>query len=275
MWTKEPDFSKWESVVSKIKRLNKPLKPGVKQKTTSIGVVGKYIEHKDAYKSLHEALSHAAFDNNVRLSIQYVDSEDLEKESSKKLLGSCDGILVPGGFGDRGFEGKISAIKYARENNIPFFGICLGLQMAVVEYARNVCNIKDAASIESTKKSDNYVIDLMPDQKKLDTKGGNMRLGKYPCELKKGSKIYSAYKKNKISERHRHRYEVNPRYHSILSKNGLVLSGMSPNGKLVETIELKKHRWFVGCQFHPEFKSKPFRSHPLFRDFIKASLNKT
>ncbi|MEE2702370.1 MAG: CTP synthase [Thermodesulfobacteriota bacterium] len=275
MWTKEPDFSKWESIVSKIKRLNKPLKSGVKQKTTSIGVVGKYIEHKDAYKSLHEALSHAAFDNNTRLNIQYVDSEDLEKESPKKLLGSCDGILVPGGFGDRGFEGKISAIKYARENNIPFFGICLGLQMAVVEYARNVCDIKDAASIESTKKSDNYVIDLMPDQKKLDTKGGNMRLGKYPCDVKKGSKIYSAYKKNKISERHRHRYEVNPQYHSVLSKNGLVLSGMSPNGKLVETVELKKHRWFVGCQFHPEFKSKPFRSHPLFRDFIKASLNKT
>lgn len=195
----------------------------------------------------------------------------MEKQSPKKLLGSCDGILVPGGFGDRGFEGKISAIKYARENNIPFFGICLGLQMAVVEYARNVCKIKDASSIESKKKSNNYVINFMPDQKDLDTKGGNMRLGKYPCEIKKNSKVHSAYKKTKISERHRHRYEINPEYHSSLTKNGLILSGMSPDGKLVEIIELKTHKWFVGCQFHPEFKSRPFRSHPLFREFIKVS----
>ncbi|HIC76976.1 MAG TPA: CTP synthase, partial [Candidatus Dadabacteria bacterium] len=255
IWTKEPDFSKWESIVSKIKRLNKTQKINSKQKTTTIGIVGKYIEHKDAYKSLHEALNHASFDNNVKLNIEYVDSEHLEKQSPKKLLGSCDGILVPGGFGDRGFEGKISAIKYARENNIPFFGICLGLQMAVVEYARNVCKIKDASSIESKKKSNNYVINFMPDQKDLDTKGGNMRLGKYPCEIKKNSKVHSAYKKTKISERHRHRYEVNPEYHSSLTKNGLILSGMSPDGKLVEIIELKTHKWFVGCQFHPEFKS--------------------
>ena len=271
IWTKEPDFSKWESIVSKIKRLNKTQKINGKQKTTTIGIVGKYIEHKDAYKSLHEALNHASFDNNVKLNIEYVDSEHLEKQSPKKLLGSCDGILVPGGFGDRGFEGKISAIKYARENNIPFFGICLGLQMAVVEYARNVCKIKDASSIESKKKSNNYVINFMPDQKDLDTKGGNMRLGKYPCEIKKNSKVHSAYKKTKISERHRHRYEVNPEYHSSLTKNGLILSGMSPDGKLVEIIELKTHKWFVGCQFHPEFKSRPFRSHPLFREFIKVS----
>ena len=271
IWTKEPDFSKWESIVSKIKRLNKTQKINSKQKTTTIGIVGKYIEHKDAYKSLHEALNHASFDNNVKLNIEYVDSEHLEKQSPKKLLGSCDGILVPGGFGDRGFEGKISAIKYARENNIPFFGICLGLQMAVVEYARNVCKIKDASSIESKKKSNNYVINFMPDQKDLDTKGGNMRLGKYPCEIKKNSKVHSAYKKTKISERHRHRYEVNPEYHSSLTKNGLILSGMSPDGKLVEIIELKTHKWFVGCQFHPEFKSRPFRSHPLFREFIKVS----
>tara|TARA_Y100000590_G_scaffold151103_1_gene173640 strand:- start:11627 stop:13240 length:1614 start_codon:yes stop_codon:yes gene_type:complete len=265
IWTKEPDFSKWENVVAKTRRLKHEV---------SIGVVGKYIEHKDAYKSLHEALGHASIDNNVKLTIKYIDSEDLEKESPKKLLASCDGILVPGGFGDRGFEGKISAIGYARENNIPFFGICLGLQMAVIEYARNVCDIPDAATIESKKKSKNYVIDLMPEQKKLDTKGATMRLGQYPCEIKKSSKVFQSYKKAKISERHRHRYEVNPDYHDVLSSGGMIFSGMSPDGTLVETIEIKKHKWFVACQFHPEFKSKPFRAHPLFRDFIKASSKK-
>tara|TARA_B100000131_G_scaffold117769_1_gene114656 strand:+ start:95410 stop:97023 length:1614 start_codon:yes stop_codon:yes gene_type:complete len=264
IWTKEPDLSKWENIISKIKKL--------KNKTT-IGVVGKYIDLKDAYKSLHEALYHASFETNTQLNIKYIDSEDLEQSSAKKLLSGCDGILVPGGFGDRGFEGKISAIQYARENNIPFFGICLGLQMAIIEYARNVCSIKDANTRESTKKTKNYVIDIMKAQKDIKDKGGTMRLGKYPCDLKKSSNAYSAYKKSKISERHRHRYEVNPKYHSILKKNGLNLSGMSPDGKLVEIIELKKHKWFVACQFHPEFKSKPFSSHPLFKGFVKASIN--
>ncbi len=266
IWTKEPDFSKWENIVSKIKKLKNEV---------TIGVVGKYIDLKDAYKSLHEALYHASFYNNLKLNINYIDSEDLEKKSAKDLLSDCDGILVPGGFGNRGFEGKISAIKYAREKNIPFFGICLGLQMAVVEFARNVCNIKNANSRESGRKIKDFVIDIMESQKDLDSKGGNMRLGDYPCEIKKSTKVSQAYKKSKILERHRHRYEVNPKYHGILSKNGLILSGLSPDGRLAETIEIKNHPWFVACQFHPEFKSKPFQPHPLFLDFIKASSNKS
>ena len=260
------DFSKWETIVAKIKRLKNEV---------SIGVVGKYIDLKDAYKSLHEALYHASFTNNLKLKIKYIDSEDLEKESPKKLLEGCDGILVPGGFGDRGFEGKISAIKYARENNVPFFGICLGLQMAVVEYARNVCGIKNANTREAKTKSKDLVIDIMQQQKDLDSKGGNMRLGSYPCDIKKSTKVFEAYKKNKIQERHRHRYEVNPEYHSILSSNGLIFSGMSPDGSLVEAIEIKKHKWFVACQFHPEFKSKPFLAHPLFVQFVKQASKKT
>ena len=262
IWTKEPDLFKWENIISKIKKL--------KYKTT-IGVVGKYIDLKDAYKSLHEALYHASYEANTHLTIKYIDSEELEQSSAKKLLSGCDGILVPGGFGDRGFEGKISAIQYARENNVPFFGICLGLQMAIIEYARNVCRIKDANTRESNKKTKNYLIDIMKNQKNIKEKGGTMRLGKYPCNLKKSSKAYNAYKKIKISERHRHRYEVNPSFHSKLKQNGLILSGLSPDGKLVEIIELKKHKWFLACQFHPEFKSKPFSSHPLFKGFIKAS----
>ena len=242
----------------------------MKYKTT-IGVVGKYIDLKDAYKSLHEALYHASYEVNTQVTIKYIDSEELEQSSAKKLLSGCDGILVPGGFGDRGFEGKISAIQYARENNVPFFGICLGLQMAIIEYARNVCRIKDANTRESNKKTKNYLIDIMKNQKNIQEKGGTMRLGKYPCNIKKSSKAYNAYKKIKISERHRHRYEVNPSFHSKLKQNGLILSGLSPDGKLVEIIELKKHKWFLACQFHPEFKSKPFLSHPLFKGFIKAS----
>jgi|TARA_B110000263_G_scaffold55165_1_gene46611 CTP synthase len=266
IWTKEPDFSKWENIVSKIKKLKNEV---------TIGVVGKYIDLKDAYKSLHEALYHACFHNNLKLKINYIDSEDLEKQSAKELLSGCDGILVPGGFGNRGFEGKIAAIRYAREKNVPFFGICLGLQMAVVEFARNVCNLKNANSRESGRKIKDYVIDIMENQKDLDTKGGNMRLGDYPCEIKKSTKVSDAYKKNKIMERHRHRYEVNPKYHSILIKNGLVLSGLSPDGRLAETVEISNHPWFVACQFHPEFKSKPFQPHPLFLQFIKASSNKS
>ena len=266
IWTKEPDFSKWENIVSKIKKLKKEV---------TIGVVGKYIDLKDAYKSLHEALYHASFHNNVKLKINYIDSEDLQKETPKNLLSDCDGILVPGGFGNRGFEGKISAIKYAREKNIPFFGICLGLQMAVIEYARNVCDLKNANSRESGRKIKDFVIDIMEDQKNLDSKGGNMRLGDYPCEIKKSTKVAEAYRKTKILERHRHRYEVNPKYHNILSKKGLILSGLSPDGKLAETIEIKEHPWFVACQFHPEFKSKPFQPHPLFLNFIKASSKKS
>ena len=266
IWTKEPDFSKWENIVSKIKKLKNEV---------TIGVVGKYIDLKDAYKSLHEALYHACFHNNLKLKINYIDSEDLEKQSAKELLSGCDGILVPGGFGNRGFEGKIAAIRYAREKNVPFFGICLGLQMAVVEFARNVCKLKNANSRESGRKIKDYVIDIMENQKDLDTKGGNMRLGDYPCEIKKSTKVSDAYKKNKIMERHRHRYEVNPKYHPILIKNGLVLSGLSPDGRLAETIEISNHPWFVACQFHPEFKSKPFQPHPLFLQFIKASSSKS
>jgi len=206
------------------------------------------------------------------VNIKYVDSEDIEKNGLGKYFDDIHGILVPGGFGLRGIEGKITAIKYAREKKIPFFGICLGMQAAVIEIARNMCGLNDANSAEFNKNTDYPVIDIMPDQKDIAEKGGTMRLGAYPCIMKKSSWAYKAYGKVEISERHRHRYEFNNMYREVMEQKGLIFSGLSPDKNLVEVIELKGHPWFLGCQFHPEFKSKPMAPHPLFKEFIKAAL---
>jgi CTP synthase len=241
-------------------------------KNVKIAVCGKYTNLVDAYKSISEAFIHAGAENNVHVEVDFISSENITRDNVKSVLKKYDGVLIPGGFGERGIEGKIEAIKYVRENKIPFFGICLGLQCAVIEFARNVCNIKNANSSEFVKnKSD--VIHLMPEQIKIKYKGGSMRLGAYPCVLKKGSKANLAYKKEKISERHRHRYEVNNAYLDVLTKNGLIISGTSPDKDLVEMIEIENHPWFVGCQFHPELKSRATKAHPLFRDFVSAAIN--
>lgn len=263
MWTKNSDISHWEEIVEKVKNLKQDVK---------IAVVGKYVSHGDAYKSLHEALAHGGLSNNLKVNIKYVDSEDIEQNGVDGLLNDVDGILVPGGFGQRGIEGKISAVEFARNKKVPFFGICYGMQMAVVEFSRNVCDIYDANTREVGNAVESPVIDLMESQKSVNGLGGTMRLGAYPCKLKRGTIAYSAYKEKEISERHRHRFEVNNLYRKKLESNGLVLCGVSPDGNLVEMVELKDHPWFLGCQFHPEFKSTPLNPHPLFRDFIRSAL---
>lgn len=263
MWTRKPDITVWERIASQFANLKSDI---------TIGVVGKYVSLKDSYKSLHEALAHGGMANDSRVDIKYVDSEDIESEGVESLLSDVHGVLVPGGFGKRGFEGKIQAVRFAREKKVPFFGICLGMQMSVVEFARNVCTINNAHSREFGDDVKNAVIDLMEDQKDVSDMGGTMRLGAYPCVLKKDTLAYSAYNTENISERHRHRYEVNNAYRDVLEEKGLVLSGVSPDGRLVEMVELENHPWFVGCQFHPEFKSTPRSPHPLFRDFIKVAM---
>jgi CTP synthase len=263
MWTRRPDIRSWQEIVGKIKNFKSDV---------TIGVVGKYVSQKDAYKSLHEALAHGGIANDSRVNIRYVDSEEIESKGVEALLSDVHGILVPGGFGKRGFEGKIQAVTFARERRVPFFGICLGMQMAVVEFARNVCGLKGAHTSEFEPDTPHPVVNLMEDQKGIRDKGGTMRLGAYPCLLKKGTLAHSAYNADEISERHRHRYEVNNDYREIFEKSGMVLSGLSPDGKLVEMIEIEDHPWFVGCQFHPEFKSTPLNPHPLFRDFIKVAM---
>jgi len=263
IWTKEPDLSRWEELVHQIKTANT---------CVTIGLVGKYVDVIDSYKSLHEAIVHGGIANNCRVKIKYVDSEDIEKNGTE-LLKEVDGIIIPGGFGERGIEGKILTAKFARENGVPFLGICLGMQVAVIEFARNVCNMKNANSTEFNPNTPYPVIALLPEQRGIDRIGGTMRLGAYPCIIKnENTKAFKAYKKKEIFERHRHRYEVNPDFKKSLERKGLVLSGLSPDKKLVEIVELKNHPWFVGCQFHPEFKSRPFSPHPLFRDFIKSTL---
>ncbi|MDI6715945.1 MAG: CTP synthase [Actinomycetota bacterium] len=257
------DLSEWRSLVDRIRRVENKIK---------IGLVGKYVQLPDAYLSVVEALKHGGYYNNTDVEIVWVDAETLSQEEVERQLALVDGILVPGGFGIRGIEGKINAVKFARENRIPFFGICLGLQCAVVEYARNVVGLEGANSSEFDPKTPHPVIDLLPEQKQVEDMGGTMRLGAYPCKIAEGSFAYKAYGSNEIHERHRHRYEVNNEYVDVLEKAGLVLSGRSPNGYLVEIIEIKDHPWFVGTQFHPEFKSRPTRPHPLFRDFIGAAL---
>ncbi|MBP7214163.1 MAG: CTP synthase [Candidatus Kapabacteria bacterium] len=239
--------------------------------TLNIGLVGKYTQYRDSYKSIIEAFIHAGSINNTRVNVQLVNSEEINSENVEGKIGLLDGILVGPGFGKRGIEGKIQAIKYARENNLPFFGICLGLQCAVIEFARDVCGLEDANSTEF-EKTKNNVIDLMENQKKITEKGGTMRLGAYPAILEKGTIAYRAYNQEAISERHRHRYEINNQYRDLLSAKGMIFSGKSPDGQLVEIAELKGHPWFLGVQFHPELKSRAITGHPLFIDFIKTAL---
>lgn len=259
----EADLTEWTEIVNKEKN---------PKYEVTIALVGKYVELHDAYKSVAEALGHGGLANEAKVHIKWVHSEEVTPENYKELLGDADGIIIPGGFGNRGIEGKILAARYARENNVPYFGICLGMQIAVIEYARNVLNLKDAHSTELDETTPYGVIHLMPDQTDIDEKGGTMRLGLYPCKLAKDTKAMEAYGEELIFERHRHRYEFNNEYRELMVEKGLTISGLSPDERLVEMIEIKNHPWFVGCQFHPEFKSRPNRPHPLFREFIKAAL---
>ena len=263
MWTGAPNLRKWQKTVHILKNANESVR---------IAVVGKYMELKESYKSLMEALVHGGIANGVHVELDCIDAEKMEKQDVQKLLEGVQGILIPGGFGDRGTEGKVRAVRYARENKVPFFGICLGMQIAVAEFARNVCSLKSANSVEFDPKTKYPVIDLMDEQKDVDKMGGTMRLGAYPCVLASDSLSAKLYRKTRISERHRHRYEFNNRYREVMQEKGLRLSGLSPDGNLVEVIELRDHPWFVGCQFHPEFKSRPTECHPLFRGFIRAAL---
>ncbi|WP_044241147.1 CTP synthase [Chondromyces apiculatus] len=269
IWARQPDLSSWHRIVERFK---KPSRGNVR-----IGVVGKYVHLRDSYKSLHEALVHGGLHNDVRLDLEYIDSEQIEQLDSQgtgSMLGHLDAILVPGGFGDRGTEGKIGAIRFAREQGIPFFGICLGMQLAVVEFARHVCGMAGANSVEFDREAAFPVIDLMPDQKGIVEKGGTMRLGAYPCILEKGTLAAEAYGVLSIAERHRHRYEVANKYREVMTQAGLVFSGVSPDQRLVEMIELRDHPYFIGCQFHPEFKSRPHNAHPLFARFIRAAMER-
>jgi CTP synthase len=263
IWTGRPKLDEWERIVE-VMRFPKA--------TVRIGIVGKYVDLKESYKSLSEALVHGGIGNQCRVELDYVDSEAVERDGLPEVLSQVDGILVPGGFGQRGTEGKVRAIQFAREKGIPFFGICLGMQLAVVEFARNACGLGGANSSEFDERSPAPVVDLMPDQVGITKKGGTMRLGAYPCRVQEGSRAFDAYRAKEISERHRHRYEVNNAYREALQEKGMVLSGLSPDGKLVEMVEIPDHPWFVGCQFHPEFKSRPMSPHPLFQAFIGASL---
>jgi len=258
-----PDLTEWKELVN----VNKNLKNCV-----TIALVGKYVELHDAYISVVESLKHGGLSNDAEIKVKWINSELLDDSNAKEALYDVDGILVPGGFGDRGVEGKISAARFARENKIPYFGICLGMQMAVVEFARNIAGYKDAHSSEFDDKSKHPVIDLMPEQRDIDEMGGTMRLGLYPCKVKEGSKAHEIYEEGLIYERHRHRYEVNNEFREALIEKGLVICGLSPSAKLVEMIEIKDHPWYIGVQFHPEFKSRPNKPHVLFKDFIKASL---
>ncbi|CAB3288541.1 CTP synthetase [Methanocaldococcus lauensis] len=266
---REPNLEDWRKFVD---RVINPLNEVV------IAVVGKYVELKDAYLSINEALIHAGAKNDTRVNINWIHSERLECEEFEEILdkfrenNQLDGILVPGGFGDRGVEGKINAIKYARENDIPFLGICMGMQCAVIEFARNVCGLEGANSTEFDENTKYPVVDLLPEQKEIDAKGGTMRLGAYPAILKEGTLVHRLYKKTEVYERHRHRYEVNPEYHEILENYGLTISGKSPDGRLAEFIEIDKNRYFVATQAHPEFKSRPNKPHPLFDGLVRAAL---
>jgi CTP synthase len=257
----------WQNIVRTLK---------TSEEKVRIGVVGKYVDLKESYKSLHEAIVHGALAYGCNVEIVYVDSEKLNDRLTVQALSDVHGILVPGGFGSRGVEGKIAAIRFARERQIPFFGICYGMQLAAIEFARNVCGIKDATSREFAENKDrgNYVIDFMNEQRGLEKKGGTMRLGSYSCALMKGSRAHSIYKANVIYERHRHRYEFNNKYRDLFEKNGMLAVGKNKDRDLVEIVELPDHPWFIGVQFHPEFKSKPLSPHPLFSQFVKASLNR-
>jgi CTP synthase len=256
-----PDLEEWEKMVHKIFSMTE---------SVDVAIVGKYIQIVDAYKSIIESFTHAGVANDVHVNLRWVDAEKIEEDGPEKWLESADGILVPGGFGERGTEGKITAVKYAREKGVPYLGICLGLQMAVIEFARNVCGL-DAGSSEFDLDVAHPVIDLMYDQRSKSKMGGTMRLGAYPCVLKEGTLAHKLYGRTEISERHRHRWEVNNEYREQLSSKGLVFSGLSPDGDLVEIIELPGHPYFIAGQFHPELKSRPMRAHPLFRGLVAAA----
>jgi CTP synthase len=262
---KEADMTEWKALVEKVRNLSQK---------TKIALVGKYVELQDAYISVVEALRHAGYAFDTDIDIKWINSEHVNKENVADLLSDADGILVPGGFGDRGIEGKIEAIRYAREQKVPFLGICLGMQLASIEFARNVVGLKEAHSAEFDPDTPHPIIDLLPEQKDIEDLGGTLRLGLYPCKLLPGTLAYEAYQDEVIYERHRHRYEFNNHYRQIMEQHGFVFSGTSPDGRLVEIIELKDHPWFVAAQFHPEFTSRPTRPQPLFREFIRASLNK-
>ena len=265
-----PDLTEWRAIVDRI------INP---MNEITIGIVGKYVELKDSYMSIMEALGHAGAKNDTKVNIAWINSEELETKNNEEILDKMvddeklHGILVPGGFGDRGIDGKVNAVRYARERNIPFLGICLGMQCAVIEFARNVCGLK-ANSTEFDEETEHPVIDYIPEQREITEKGGTMRLGAYPTILTENSLASELYGSINVSERHRHRYEVNPEYHEILKKNGLIISGMSPDGKLAEFIELENHKYFIATQAHPEFKSRPNKPHPLFHGLVKASIEK-
>jgi CTP synthase len=272
--TSEPDLSVWEDIARKIKE---------PETDVTISIVGKYTDLRDSYKSLMEAFTHGGIANNACVNLNWVDSEELDEDGAEKFLSETHGLLVPGGFGQRGIEGKIKAIEYARVKRIPFFGICLGMQCAVIEFARNVCELEHANSSEFDPDTLHPIIYLLQEwfdysKKKVEKRdeasdmGGTMRLGAYPCVLKENTNAHRAYAEKEISERHRHRYEFNNKYKEILSKDGMVFSGTSPNEELMEIIEIEDHPWFLGCQFHPEFKSRPTEPHPLFRDFVAAAV---
>ena len=260
--TPEPDMTEWLQMVEKIRS---------RKKLVHIALVGKYVKLHDAYLSVMEALRHAGYDHSARVEIDWVDSENLTPENIDERLGNVDGIIIPGGFGSRGIEGMVLACKYAREHDVPYLGICLGMQIAVIEFCRNVCGIADANSGEFDEYGLHKVIDFMPDQNKNINKGGTLRLGSYPCKIKPGTKMRECYGRELISERHRHRYEFNNDYRETVEAAGMVLSGTSPDGRIVETVELPQNRFFVAGQFHPEFKSRPNRAHPLFLGFIGAA----
>ncbi len=275
IWTGRPDLSKWESIVEKIRH---------PQGEVKIGIVGKYTDWRDSYKSLSEALVHGGVSNDVRVNMLYIDSEDMESGKNLSLFQSVDGVLVPGGFGERGVEGKIRAIEMARTQGVPYFGICLGMQLAVIEFARNVCQISQASSAEFKPEGQENVIDLMESQKTLTDKGGTMRLGAYSCRILPKAKAtglatraFTAYGTEMVSERHRHRFEVSHHFRSRLEEMGLTVSGthslQGTQNELIEIVELPDHPWFLGCQFHPEFLSRPLQPHPLFVDFIQAAKN--
>ncbi|MGG3210250.1 CTP synthase [Geobacillus stearothermophilus] len=260
---READMTEWKALVEKVRNLSK---------TTKIALVGKYVELPDAYISVVEALRHAGYAFDTGIEIQWVNAEHVTRDNVAELLKDADGILVPGGFGDRGVEGKIEAIRYAREQRVPFLGICLGMQLASIEFARHVVGLSGAHSSEFDPNTPHPIIDLLPEQKDVEDLGGTLRLGLYPCKLQEGTLAYAAYGDEVIYERHRHRYEFNNQYRHLLEEHGFVFSGTSPDGRLVEIIELKDHPWFVAAQFHPEFTSRPTRPQPLFREFVKAAL---
>ncbi len=263
IWTRAPRLDEWQSFMEQVRSL---------EDEVTIGIVGKYVNLKESYKSLNEALFAGGVSNRARVNLKFVDSEMIEKQGISDQFDDIDGILVPGGFGSRGIEGKIKAVQYARENKIPYFGICLGMQIAVIEFARHVCGLEGANSTEFAQNTPHPVIDMMVEQRSITDKGGTMRLGTYECVMSSGSLCQEIYGLPAINERHRHRYEFNSAYSETLGAKGMKPGGMSPDGKLVELIELQDHPWFVGCQFHPEFKSRPTEPHPLFAAYIGACL---